>query len=267
MPRSGEPAESCEDRRPGIPYHSRVRALGLAVGLSIIGSFAGVIVASSMLLFPDVARTRLVSWLVSYAVGTLLGASLLHLLPEALATLTPTPALGALLGGILTFFALEKLVIWRHCHEEGECETHSSTAQLVIVGDAFHTFVDGAIIGAAVLTSVPLGVSTAIAAAAHEIPQEVGDFAVLLNAGYSRRRALLLNLLSGTAGIVGAVIVFFVMEPLPRLLPYFIAFSAGGFLYVAMSDLIPDLHRNARDPNPVRQTLLIAAGIATMLLL
>jgi zinc and cadmium transporter len=220
-----------------------------------------------MLLFPDGARVRLLSWLISYAVGTLLGASLLHLLPEALAAVPASSALAALLGGILTFFALEKLVIWRHCHKEGECDTHSSTASLVIVGDAFHTFVDGAIIGAAVLTSVPLGVSTAIAAAAHEIPQEVGDFAVLLSAGYSRRRALLLNLLSGTAGIAGTVIVFFVMEPLPRLLPYFIAFSAGGFLYVAMSDLIPDLHRNARDPNPVRQTLLIAAGIATMLLL
>jgi zinc and cadmium transporter len=244
-----------------------VYLLGLAVGLSLLGSFAGVIVASSMLLFPDVARTRLVSWLVSYAVGTLLGASLLHLLPEALETAAPTAALGALLGGILTFFALEKLVIWRHCHEEGECETHASTARLVIIGDAFHTFVDGAIIGAAVLTSVPLGVSTAIAAAAHEIPQEVGDFAVLLNAGYSRRRALLLNIASGATGVVGAVIVYFVMEPLPRVLPYFIAFSAGGFLYVAMSDLIPDLHRNSRDPNPIRQTLLIAAGIATMLLL
>ena len=116
------------------------------------------------------------------------------------------------------------------------------------------------------LTSVPLGISTAIAAAAHEIPQEVGDFAVLLNAGYSRRRAILLNLSSGVTGIVGAVLVILLIGPIPRALPYFIAFSAGGFLYVAMSDLIPDLHRNTRDPNPIRQTLLIAAGIATMLL-
>ena len=98
-----------------------MHALGLSVGLSIVGSFVGVIVASSMLLFPDAARIRLVSWLISYAVGTLLGASLLHLLPEALATVPPSGALGALLGGILTFFALEKLVIWRHCHEEGDC--------------------------------------------------------------------------------------------------------------------------------------------------
>lgn len=243
-----------------------MRTLALSIGLSIVGSFAGLVVASSMLLFPDGARIRLVSWLISYAVGTLLGASLLHLLPEALALLAPTAALGALLVGILTFFALEKLVIWRHCHEEGECATHNSAASLVIVGDAFHSFVDGAIIGAAVLTSVPLGISTAIAAAAHEIPQEVGDFAVLLNAGYSRRRAILLNLSSGATGILGAVLVILLIGPIPRALPYFIAFSAGGFLYVAMSDLIPDLHRSTRDPNPIRQTLLIAAGIVTMLL-
>jgi zinc and cadmium transporter len=243
-----------------------VRTLGLSVLLSIIGSFAGLFVASSMLLFPDAARVRLVSWLISYAVGTLLGASLLHLLPEALSLIAPTGALGSLLAGILTFFALEKLVIWRHCHEEAECATHSSAASLVIVGDAFHTFVDGAIISAAVLTSVPLGISTAVAAAAHEIPQEVGDFAVLLNAGYSRRRAILLNLSSATTGVIGAVIVYVVMGPIPQALPYFVAFSAGGFLYVAMSDLIPDLHRNPRDPNPIRQTLLIGAGIVTMLL-
>jgi zinc and cadmium transporter len=243
-----------------------VRTLGLSIVLSIVGSFAGLVVASSLLLFPDTARIRLVSWLISYAVGTLLGASLLHLLPEALSAIAATGALGALLAGILTFFALEKLVIWRHCHEEEGCAAHDTAASLVIVGDAFHTFVDGAIIGAAVLTSVPLGISTAIAAAAHEIPQEVGDFAVLLHAGYSRRRAILLNLSSGATGIVGAVLVFLVMGPIPHALPYFISFAAGGFLYVAMSDLIPDLHRNPRDPNPIRQTLLIGAGILTMLL-
>ncbi len=247
-------------------YDAGVQGLGLAVGLSAIGSAAGLVVASSLLLFPDGARIRLVSWLVSFAVGTLLGASLLHLVPEALGQIPPTHALGALLGGIVTFFILEKLVIWRHCHEEAGCETHSSAASLVLLGDAFHTFVDGAIIGAAVMTSVPLGISTAIAAASHEIPQEVGDFAVLLQAGYSRRKAVLLNLLSATAGIAGAVCVLVALGPFPRLLPYMVAFAAGGFLYVAMADLIPDLHRNARDANPIRQTLLIAAGIAAMLL-
>ena len=118
-------------------------------------------------------------WLVSYAVGALLGVALLALLPEALATLTPAPVFGTLLAGILVFFMLEKLVLLRHCHTD-ECQVHGATAPLVIIGDAFHNFIDGAIICAAVLTSVPLGINTAIAVAAHEIPQEVGDVAILL---------------------------------------------------------------------------------------
>jgi zinc and cadmium transporter len=244
-----------------------VPLLGYAVALSIIGSFAGLLLASSVFLVSDKTRSTLVSWLVSYAVGTLLGASLLHLVPEALATLPPPVALSSLLAGILTFFVLEKLVIWRHCHEPEECAVHSTAASLVIVGDAFHTFVDGAIIGAATITSVPLGISTAIAAAAHEIPQELGDFAILLSAGYTRRHAMILNLLSATAGVVGAIAVFFAESAVPRLLPYVIAFAAGSFLYVAMSDLIPDLHRNSRDSHPLRQTLLITAGIATLVLI
>lgn len=232
----------------------------------MIGSFAGLLVASTILLFRDSVRTKLVNWLVSYAVGTLLGASLLHLLQEALNELPPINALASLLGGIMTFFLLEKLVIWRHCHEPDECAVHSTAASLVIIGDAFHTFVDGAIIGAAVLTSVPLGISTAIAAATHEIPQELGDFAILLNAGYSRGKAMLLNLLSGVAGIAGTVAVYFSVSQVPTLLPYVLAFAAGSFLYVAMSDLIPDLHRNSRGAHPLRQVALIGAGIGTMLL-
>jgi zinc and cadmium transporter len=244
-----------------------VGLLGISIGLSMIGSFAGLLVASTILLFRDDVRTQLVNWLVSYAVGTLLGASLLHLVPEALEHLPPTNALASLLGGILTFFLLEKLVIWRHCHEQDECAVHSTAASLVIVGDAFHTFVDGAIIGAAVLTSVPLGISTAIATASHEIPQELGDFAILLNAGHSRGKAMLLNLMSGVAGILGTVMVYFSVSRVPVLLPYVLAFAAGSFLYVAMSDLIPDLHRNSRGAHPLRQVLLIAAGIGTMSLL
>jgi zinc and cadmium transporter len=246
----------------------RVHSLGLAIGLSIVGSFAGLLVASSMLLFPAGTRGKLVSWLVSYAVGTLLGASLLHLVPEALDKLPARNGVVALLAGILSFFVLEKLVIWRHCHEgDAECSTHTRAASLVIFGDAFHTFIDGVIIGAAVLTSVPLGVSTAVAAATHEIPQELGDFGVLLQAGYSPRKALLLNIASGTTGVVGTLAVYATTRHLPAALPYLLAFAAGGFLYVAMADLIPGLHSDHHASHPIRQTVLIAAGIGTMLLL
>ena len=145
-------------------------------------------------------------WLVSYAVGALLGVALLALLPEALASLEPAAVFGTLLAGILIFFVLEKLVLLRHCHTD-DCQVHGATAPLVLFGDAFHNFIDGAIIGGG-LTSVPLGINTAIAVAAHEIPQEVGDVAILLAAGYSRSRALLLNVVSGAAGIVGALAAF-----------------------------------------------------------
>ena len=181
-----------------------MRLLATALGLSVLGSCGGVLVASSLLLFNDALRTRLVPWLVSYAVGALLGVALLALLPEALASLPPARVFGTLLAGILVFFVLEKLVLLRHCHTD-ECEVHAATAPLVLIGDAFHNFIDGAIICTAVLSSVPLGINTAIAVAAHEIPQEVGDVAILLAAGYSRRAGAAANMLSGASGIVGAL--------------------------------------------------------------
>ncbi|MGE0448924.1 MAG: ZIP family metal transporter [Vicinamibacterales bacterium] len=237
--------------------------LATALGLSLLGSFGGLLVASSLLLFNESLRTRLVPWLVSYAVGALLGVALLALIPEALQDLSPDHVLGSLLAGIVVFFILEKLVLLRHCHTD-QCQVHGAAAQLVILGDAFHNFVDGAIISAAVLSSVPLGVSTAIAVAAHEIPQEVGDIAILLSAGYSRRRALILNVASGAAGIAGSLLGFTTVSIIPGVRPYILAFSSASLIYIAMSDLIPDLHRGTVDRNSWRQVLLIAAGIATV---
>lgn len=237
--------------------------LATALGLSLLGSLGGLLVASSLLLFSDLVRNRLLPSLLSYAVGALLGVALLALLPEALALMAPARVLGTLLAGILVFFVLEKLVLLRHCHTD-ECDVHSEAAPLVIIGDAFHNFIDGAIICTAVLSSVPLGVSTALAVAAHEIPQEVGDTAILLAAGYSRRRALLLNLASGASGILGALLAFSAVEVVPGVRPYVLAFSAASLLYIAMSDLIPDLHRGGIDANALRQVCLIVAGIGTV---
>ncbi|HEY2435522.1 MAG TPA: ZIP family metal transporter [Vicinamibacterales bacterium] len=237
----------------------------IAVGLSILGSLGGVIVASSFLLLGEPIRTRLIPWLISFAVGTLIGVALLDLVPEALVALAPRPAMFTLAAGILAFFLLEKAVIWRHCHEDEACHVHNRAASLVIVGDSFHTFVDGAVIAAAVLTSVPLGLTTALAVAAHEIPQEVGDVAILLRAGYSRRRAFTLNVLAGGGGILGAAAMIVAGRALPQVLPYVLAFAAGNFLYVAMADLIPDLHRG--NSGAARQLLLIAAGVVVIALL
>ncbi|HMC75653.1 MAG TPA: ZIP family metal transporter [Vicinamibacterales bacterium] len=243
-----------------------MRLLGIAIGLSILGSLGGIIVASSFLLLGETIRVRLVPWLISYAVGTLIGVALLALVPEALAELPARPAMLTMAAGILSFFLLEKAVIWRHCHHDEDCHVHSTAASLVIVGDVFHTFVDGAVIAAAVLTSVPLGLTTAIAVATHEIPQEVGDVAILLRAGYSRMRAFTLNVLAGIGGILGAAAMVLASKVVPQGLPYVLAFAAGNFLYVAMSDLIPDLHRG-NSVGGVRQVLLIAAGIVTIAVL
>jgi zinc and cadmium transporter len=234
----------------------------------MLGSFGGLLAASTFLLLGDAVRVRIVPWAVSYAVGTLLGVALLALLPQALERLPASAALGTLLAGVLAFFLLEKLVLWRHCHDTSDCEVHtSSAASLVIVGDAFHTFVDGAVIAAAVLTSIPLGIRTALAVATHEIPQEVGDVAILLRAGFSRTRAFTLNLLSGLGGILGAVGMLVASKSIPDVLPYVLAFAAGNFLYVAMSDLIPDLHRGGVEGGPIRQLVLICAGIVTIIAL
>jgi zinc and cadmium transporter len=245
-----------------------VHLYAVAVGLSVIGSFGGLLAASTFLLLGDTIRVKVLPWAISYAVGTLLGVALMALLPEALERLPAARALGTLLAGVLAFFLLEKLVIWRHCHDSHECEVHTSTAaSLVIVGDAFHTLVDGAVIAAAVLTSIPLGITTALAVATHEIPQEVGDVAILLRAGFSRGRAFTLNLLSGIGGILGAAGMLAASQSMPTLLPYVLAFAAGNFLYVAMADLIPDLHRGGLEGGPIRQLILIAAGILTIVAL
>ncbi len=237
-----------------------------AVGFSLVGSGGGVLLASPLLLLRRSTRLQIVPDLISYAVGTLLGVALLKLVPEALELLQAPAALGALLAGILTFFMLEKLVLWRHCHT-ADCNAHETSATLILIGGGLHNFTDGAIIGAAVLTSLPLGLTTAVAVAAHQIPQEVGDFAILLEAGYSRSRAFVLNAVSASTCVFGVGAVYLATGAAPNALPYVLAFAAGSFLYVAMSDLIPGLHREAVDVGAVRQVVMIALGVGTIVLL
>ncbi len=238
----------------------------VAIGLSILGGFGGLLIASSLLILPPAARSRLIPWLVSYAVGALLGVALIELLPQALATLNARRVFATLLGGILVFFVLEKLALWRHCHTD-DCDVHGTSGPLVLIGDAAHNFMDGAVIGAAVLSSIPVAISTAVAVLAHEIPHEVGDFAILLHAGYGRGRALAYNAVAEGAGVVGAGAAYLFLDSMPRVAPYFLSFATASFLYVAMADLIPDLHRGTFDDNAARQVLLVTAGIGTVLLL
>lgn len=252
--------------------------LAWIIVFSLPGAILSVLAAALFLLLPEAIRGRLVPHLVSFAIGSLLGAAFLGLLPHALAATdisrTHEVFLAVLLG-LLGFFLLEKLVLWRHCHLD-HCEAHTpdqppasnrnnnrqAAGTLILVGDAFHNFIDGVLIAAAFLTDFHLGVVTAIAIAAHEIPQEVGDFVVLLHSGFSRKKALLYNTLSSLATLIGALLGFYGLGDVQHWLPFLLAIAASSFIYVAVADLIPGLHKRTEFSHTLQQISLIGAGVS-----
>ena len=218
--------------------------------------------------------------LVSLSAGMLLGTAVLHLLPEAVESGANLHSLSAaLLAGLIGFFLLEKISVLRHSHHyEGDGHSHEHghdrheagpQGMLILVGDAIHNFADGVMIAAAFLVDVRLGWLMTAAIAAHEIPQEIGDFIVLLNAGYSKARALFYNLLSGLASVVGGVAAYFMLADSARFVPFVLMFAAASFIYVALADLVPDMHRQSmrRRRESAVQLLLMIAGVATIALL
>jgi zinc and cadmium transporter len=215
---------------------------------------------------PDLARRRATPWLISYATGTLLGAAFLAMIPEAMSERPPLGVSAAVLGGVLAFLALERLLIWRHCHEP-ECEIHGRTGVLILIGDAFHNFVDGVVIAAAFLVSVPMGIAVSLAVIAHEIPQEVGDFAILLESGYSPRNAFLLNTLSACATLPGAILGYLWLPAISQTIPYVLAVSAASFIYIALADLIPSLHKRGTPQSAILHFGVTLIGVATIALL
>lgn len=248
--------------------------LAWIIAFTLLGGLLSVAAASVLLLIPENHHPRILPHGVSFALGALLSVAFLDLLPEALHTGGNAQAeslLATVLAGILGFFLLEKLLLWRHCHAD-HCETHSEehfhqpAGTLIVVGDAIHNFVDGILIAAAFMTDVNLGIVTSLAVATHEIPQEVGDFAILLESGYGRCRALIYNLLSSLSTLVGGVLAYFSLEHLHDLLPYILALASSSFIYVAVADLIPSLHQKTTARAAIQQMTLIGAGIMVIYL-
>jgi zinc and cadmium transporter len=263
-----------------------------------VSGVLSVLAAGIFLALPARAREAVLPHTVSFATGALLGAALLALIPHAVegAGMENVHEVGiALIAGIALFFILEKFLLWRHCHDDhcsehpvggehghGHAQGHDgvghgshdhaahshdqarkkASGALVMVGDALHNVMDGVLIAAAFLTDVHLGIVTALAIMAHEIPQEVGNFAVLLHSGATRRRALVLNLLTSLTAVIGGVIGFFALEESLKALPFALAVAASSLLYVAVADLIPGLHRRVDARSGIAQVILIGLGVA-----
>lgn len=205
---------------------------------------------------------------ISLAVGALLGDSIIHLIPEAFIN-SPNIKLTSLLiiVGILIFFILEKFLHWHHHGEDTHSDHIHPVGKLVLFSDGIHNFIDGIIIGASFLVSIPVGIATTIAVILHEIPQEIGDFAVLLHAGYTKTRALWLNFLSAVLSIFGLIVIFFLNQFDQAVAIYFLPIAAGGFIYVAVADLIPELQKTKEGWYSIIQILAVIVGIGAMLAL
>ncbi len=238
-----------------------ISAASIAGGLLSL-AFAAVVAIS--------ARASWIPALISFAIGALLGAVFLEILPQAFAKAENVNAAAAtILGGILAFFVLEKLVLWRHCHVE-DCEAHDQHAHagdhgrsglMITIGGGFHNFVDGVLIAAAFLESTQLGVVTAAAIIAHEIPQEMGDFVILLHSGYRRRAAFAMNAASSFAMLLGALIGYFALHAVQHWVNTALALAAASLIYVAVADLIPGLHKRPELQATAQQVVLIALGV------
>ena len=238
---------------------------------TLIGGILSVLAASLFLLVPDRHHPRLLPHGVSFALGALLSVTFLDLLPHAMENAGPQQVkalFGTVLAGVLLFFLLEKLLLWRHCHthdceahNDGEAHYHQPAGTLIVLGDGIHNFVDGVLIAAAFLTDIHLGVVTSLAVAAHEIPQEVGDFAILLQSGYPKAKAFFYNVISSLGTVAGGVLAYFALGSVHDSLPYFLALASSSFIYVAVADLIPTLHKKTHAKAAIQQIALILAGV------
>ena len=255
-----------------IPY-----ALASVIAVSLIS-----LIGAAALLFRPRILERGMFLLVSLAVGALFGDAIIHLIPESFKELSSITASAIILLGVIAFFALEKFLHWHHEHGHGAEEHHEEEPDiiepglkprikplgyLILISDGIHNFIDGVLIGASFLVSIEVGIATTIAIVLHEIPHELSDFALLIHAGFSRAKALFMNFLSALTAVLGTISVF-ALEPAGETIgPLMVAFGAGSFLYIAGSDLVPELHKTSNVKHTLLQFLALLIGIGIMFLL
>lgn len=203
-------------------------------------------------------------WAVAFSGGTLLGDAFFHLIPEAYSDGGGIGISLSILGGILAFFVLEKFIHWHHCHDIACQEHNESFSYVIMIGDAAHNFIDGMIIAASFMVSVPIGIATTVAVILHEIPHEIGDFASMLYGGFSKVKALWYNFLAGIVAVLGAILVLIIGQSFADLTYYLVPFAAGGFIYVASADIIPELHKSTKISHSILQLACIVGGIVVM---
>jgi len=248
------------------------------LAIIIAAALAGGVLATAAAALTLALSASWIPRLVSFAVGALLGAVFIELLPDALEKGNAAHVMGTVLAGLLVFFVLEKLVLWRHSHgheehrvEEDETEhdhalhahgDHGRSGLMILIGNAVHSFCDGIVIAASFLVETRLGIATTVAIVAHAVPQQVGDFAVLVHSGYTRSRAFFFNIAAGLATLVGALAAYVALADMQQVLPTVLALAAASLLYVAVADLIPSLHRRAEPIETARQVVAIALGVA-----
>lgn len=246
-----------------LPMTPLFMSLGAVLAISLIS-----LIGLATLSLKEGALRKMLFLLISLAAGALLGDAFIHLLPEAFAEADPTSVSIFALAGILSFLVIEKFLHWHHSHGESDEEEHARIhplGHLVIVSDSVHNFVDGIAIGAAFLVSPEIGIATTIAIALHEIPQEIGDFGLLLHSGFSRARALFMNFVSALTAFAGVGIAFWLAETHGALVPLVAAFAAGNFIYIALADLVPEIHKTRGASRGIAQFLVILAGLAIMI--
>jgi len=197
--------------------------------------------------------------MVGFSAGSLMGGAFLHLLPEALENTKALTVFTYTLIAFAIFFVIERFLHWHHCHE-GKCNFHAFT-YMNLIGDSIHNFIDGMIIAGSYIVNVPFGIITTIAVIAHEIPQEIGDFAVLLYGGFKRAKALMFNLLSALTAVIGAIVGYFISSSAAGFTDFLVPFAAGGFIYIAASDLVPEIHKTNKLKESAFSFALFVLGV------